>query len=333
MTKYLSTLLLLVALSLPSFAQEMTKKATDRASDVQESSAADYDRMMQNKIFIAARARAINSLDLTEKQTTGFTPILMDYKKAQENLDARRTKLVKAYADEMAEDDTAKDEMNETGDFIENYWELDIAEMELKKDIFDRLEDVITPGKAIRFFAEEDMYNRRAKRDLMTEMLPRMTYLVPVSVAYQFELDDYRNWNRVNIDGKVALDHKFTRNGLTKLLNAAEAMTLAENVTVKNFSERKSNVLDLAEKMQKDWTSMEHADYARKAFVTTASILNDIATDVNFDEPTAWLSKLMTTAEMIDPKRKLTDQASTVYTYFSTAEAIVNQLVDQANMK
>lgn len=44
-----------------------------------------------------------------------------------------------------------------------------------------------------------------------------------------------------------------------------------------------------------------------------------------------WLSKLNTTAKMIDPKQKLTDQASTVYTFFNTAEAIVNDLVDQAN--
>ncbi|WP_020570993.1 hypothetical protein [Neolewinella persica] len=333
MTKYFSALFLFLALSLPTFAQEMTKKASDRGNDVQEVTAEDYEQIMESKMFINTRARAINSLDLTEQQTIDFTPILMNYTMRKEQLEERRTKLVQAYADEMAEDDTAKDEMNETGDFVENYWEIDIAEMELKKDVFDRLEDVITPGKAIRFFSEEDMYTRRAKRDLVVKMLPTMTYLVPLSLSYQYELDDYSNWNRINIDGEVGLNHEFTYNGLSKLLNLAEAMTRAEEVSVKNFSERKAEVMKMSKMMKKDWTSLQHADHARKAFIATSNILNDIAIDVNFDDPTAWLSKLMTTAEMIDPNQKLTDQASTIYTYFNTAEAIVNELVKQVDSK
>ncbi|MFT6000760.1 MAG: hypothetical protein ACI81P_003223 [Neolewinella sp.] len=333
MTKYFSTLLLFLALSLPSFAQEITKQASDRGNDVQEVTAEDHERIMDKKVFIATRARAINSLDLTEKQTSDFTPILMEYTQAKENLELRRNKLVQAYADEMSEDDTKKDEMNETGDFVENYWEIDIAEMELKKDIFDRMEDLITPGKAIRFFAEEAMYSRRAKRNLMVKRLPTMTHLIPMSVSYQFELDDYNNWNRINIDREVDLDHEFTYNGLSKLLNIAEAMTRAEEVSVKNFSSRSVEIMMMAEDLKGDWTGLKHANHARKAFVLTANMLNDIAIDVKFNEPTAWLSKLMATAKMIDPNQLLTEQASTVYTYFNTAEAIVNELVKQVDMQ
>ncbi len=330
MKKFFAMLLLFSALSLTTYAQEMTKKATDRGSNV-EVTAEDYDRMMEKQVFVAARAQAINSLNLTEKETKEFTTILMAYTNAKERLMERRRSLVEAYADEMKEDDTAKDEMNETGDFIENYWEIDIAEMEMRKDYFDRLEDAITPMKALRFFANEDMYNRRAKRTLLMERMPKLTFLVPSYVTYQYEIDDFNNWNRVNIDGKVGLDHQFTSTGLQKLLNTAEAMTYAEGIDVKDFAAKKEKVAMLANKLTEDWKSLQHADYARKAFVSTAEILNAIAKDARFNEPTAWLSKLKTTAEMIDPDKKLTDQASTVYTYFSTAESIVNELAKQLN--
>lgn len=331
MKKLFSTFLLLATFCIPATAQETTTKVTDRSSNVEEATQEDYQRMMKSEVFVAVRAQAVNSLNLSEKETSGFTPLLMEYTKQKEALVDRRVRLVEKYADEMSEDDRIKDEMNETGDFIENYWEVDIAEMELKKDFFDRMEDVITPSKALRFFANEDMYNLRAKRSLLVEKLPEMYILFPNPVTYQFELDDFREWKRLNIDGMVALDHQFTANGLTKLLNAAEAMTQTEGISVNNFASRKAEVMKSTEMLTKNWKSLKHADYARQAFVTTADILAEIAKDNRFETKAEWLSKLNSTAKMIDPDQKLTDQASTVYTFFNTAEAIVNDLVAQAN--
>ncbi len=330
MKKFITTLLLFSALSLPTFAQEITKKASDRGSDI-EVTDQEYERMIENKILISTRAQAINSLELTEEQTENFTPLLMEYTKYKEALQDRRSSLLKEYAKEMKEDNSRKSEMNETGDFIENFWEADIAEMELRKDYFDRFEDVITPEKALRFFANEEMYTRRAKRALVMEQLPEMIFLVPAYVTYQQEINDFNDWNRINIDGKVGLDHEFTYNGLAKLLNAAEAMAMAEGIEVNNFEAKKADVMMLAEQLKINWTSVKHADYARKAFVHTAEILNAVAKDARFTVSNAWLSKLKTTAEMIDPAKKLTNQASTVYTYFNTAESIVNELAAQVN--
>lgn len=331
MKKLFSTLLLLATICLPAMAQETTNKATNRGSNVEEATQEDYQQIMDSKVFVAVRAQAVNSLNLSEEQTSDFTPLLMEYTKRKEDLAQRRVRLVEKYADEMSEDDRIKDEMNETGDFIENYWEVDIAEMELKKDFFDRMEDVITPTKALRFFANEEMYNRRAKRNLLVEKLPEMYILFPNPVTYQFELDDFREWKRLNIDGMVALDHQFTANGLTKLLNAAEAMAQTEGISVDNFASRKADVMTKTEMLKQNWKSLKHADYARQAFVSTADILAEIANDSRFETKAEWLSKLNSTAKMINPDKKLTDQASTVYTFFNTAEAIVNDLVAQAN--
>lgn len=331
MKKFITTLALAAAISVPAIAQQTTTmKAADRGSNI-EATTEDYNKIIDSKLYVESRAQAIRALMLDEKQIEDFTPIFQDYTRRKAALEERRMKLVKEYEDEMAEDDTAKDEMNETGDFIENYWEIDIAYMELKKDMFDRFEDVITPTKALDFFAMEDMINSRANRKLMTEMLPTYGVLVPVPVSYEWELNDYRNWNSINIDGKVGLDHNFTYNGLSKLLSVAEKMASAEGISVNNFAERKQMIMQKAEMMKTNWKSLNHADYAREAFTMTSDLMKEISMDSRFTANKMELSELNTVAESIRPSVKLTDQATNVYRFFNTAENIVNGLVNQAN--
>jgi len=331
MKKLFTTLTLALAISAPSFAQQpVTNRAPDRGNNI-EANAEDFDKITDSKIYVNSRGQAISVLGLDEEQTKDFTPIFLDYTRSKDALAERRTNLVREYREEMAEDDTAKDEENETADFIENYWEIDIAYMEMKKDFFDRLEDVITARKALDFFAMEDMFNARANRAVVMEMLPTYEILVPVSISYQNELDDYHNWNRVNIDGKVGVDHNFTYDGLNQLLTAAEKMVMTENVNVNNFSARKDAILMKAEKLKKDWTSLNHADHARAAFIETSALLTEIANDTKFNSNSTKFGELDTVARNINPDTKLTDQADTIYQFFNTAETVVNGLVEKAN--
>lgn len=331
MKKLLTTLALAAAFSIPTFAQQTTtNKVADRSSNI-GASAEELETFVDSKIYVESRAQAIRALNLNEEQIEDFTPIHLDYTRAKSAIEDRRKKLVKEYNEEMAEDDTAKDEMNETGDFIENYWELDIAYMELKKDMFDRFEDVITPTKALEFFAMEDMITTRATRKLIMETVPTYGIIVPVSVSYERELNDYRNWNSLNIDGKVGLSHDFTYNGLTKLLTVADKMVKSENINVTDFTNRKQSIMSKAEMLKSNWKSLKHADYAREAFTMTADLFNDIVMDSRFNTKKAEVSELRTIAESVKPEVKLTDQASTVYRFFNAAEDMVNGLVNQAN--
>ncbi|MBC6993225.1 hypothetical protein QWY85_13750 [Neolewinella lacunae] len=331
MTKYFTSLLLFlfVLAGSASAQEEMTKPSTNRGSDV--ATAEDYQRIFKNSFNVELRALAIEALELDEKQTTAFTPIFLDYTQAKNGLMTRRTTLLDDYREEMKEDDTAEDEREETADFIENYWEIDIAEMELQKDYFDRFEDVITGEKALEFFALERMYQNRLNRTILMEKVPTIRYLVPSDYSYQWEMDQYKEWKKVNIDGKVSLDHKFTSTGLSKLLNAAEAMTQAEGIKVNNFDQRKAMVMKKADQLRDNWKSTEHADYARAAFVETASILQEIAQSDRFMSRKAWTDQLSANAKAIKPDVKLTAQADKVYNFFDTAETIVNDLVEQAN--
>lgn len=326
------SLALAAAVSLPAVAQTttpITQTVSNRAAEPQEE---DFQRMMRNTYNVEMRAVSARALGLTSEEIEGFTPVFMKYMKSKDDLTERRLSLVEDYRDEMAEDDTQKDEINETGDFIENYLEIDIAEMELKKDYFDFLEDEIGPIKALRFFELEDQFQNRVKRSMIMDMLPTMTILMPnYTTSYDREMNDYRNWNKINITGKVDVDHNFTYNGLEQLLTAAEAMTNSEGIDVNDFDGRKNMVMMKAAQMKENWKSLKHADLAREAFTATAGVLKDIATDSRFIVRNEWISKLEMQAAAIKPSVKLTDQATEVRTFFQTAETIVNDLVDQAN--
>lgn len=325
------SLALTAAMAAPAYAQipASTLPVADRGGEPTEM---DYERMVNSMYKVELRSLAINALNLTTEETEDFTPIYMEYMKYKNGLADRRTDLVQGYRDEMAEDDTAEDEREETADFIENYWEVDIADMNLRKDYFDKLEDKIGYAKALQFFELEKMFQNRYNRAILAKNAPSLYMLIPEqSYAYEREVNDFRNWKKVNIDGNVSLDHNYTSTGLTKLMTAAEAMAMSEGINVPNFKNKKKMVMDKADMITKNWKSLKHADYAREAFTATAGVLKEIAMDSRFVVRQDWINKLEMQAKAIKPSVKLTDQASEVRAFFGTAETIVNDLVEQAN--
>lgn len=332
MTKYFMTLVLALACALTLTAQTTPNVRTmaNTGSDVDYSQG--YEKMINNMYKVEMRKIAIEALDLEEgKQTSDFTRLYMNYMREKDNLMERRKRLIRRYNKEMAEDDREEDEREETADFIENFLEENINELELQKDYFDDLEDKIGYEKALQFLAMEDMFAQRARRKMVMDMLPDMVMLVPVRSSYQATLNDYNNWNRLRINGEVSLGHEYTKNGLTKLWNAAEQMTRSEGISVANFSQKKQKVMALADKMQENWKSLTHADMAREAFQITANTLGEIARDSRFNVSEQWINKLSQQARAINKDKKLTDQGPAVDGFFNTAQYIVNDLAEQAN--
>ena len=142
MKKFLLSLALAAAVSIPSYSQVVTPSilpVADRASNISEEEG--FERMLKTQYKVELRSLAGSALDMTSEEIEDFIPIFMDYMKYKNSLVERRNDLVKDYQDEMKEDDTAKDEAEETADFIENYLEVDIADMELQKDYFDKFEE------------------------------------------------------------------------------------------------------------------------------------------------------------------------------------------------
>lgn len=335
MKRLFSTLTLLLALTVTAFAQTpVTKTSPDRASEpVVENYEKTSDQMEQYlnaRLDLDVQTRITKALDINEQQITKFQPLYTAYQEEKDEIDMRRKQLITRYTEEMKEDDTAKDEENETADFVENYWELDIDAMKLKKNYFDRLEDIVGTAKALDFFSMDEMYTARLNRMRM-QAVPDLMVVATPRVSYENEINDYHNWSRINIDGKVDVSHDFTNNGLTKLWNVVGQISRAEGIEVNDLPAKKQKVMMLADNMQKNWKDLSHADYARQAFVMTAETLMEITNDKRFATNMTAVKRLKRTAEMIDPQQKLTDQAQTIYAFFNDAEMIVNKIVDQAN--
>ena len=333
MKNFFLSLALIAAVSLPSHAQVVTPSilpVTNRGNDITEEEG--YERMLKNQYRVELRSLTGNALDFTSEEMEGFTPIFLEYMKYKNSLVERRNDLVKGYQAEMQENDTAKDEAEETAGFIENYLEVDIADMELQKDYFDKFEDVIGYEKALRFFQLERMFQDRINRSVMMRHMPTLYLLETTPVfSYSYEFEDFHNWKKINIDGVVTIDHNFTTTGLEKLLTVAEKMTKAEGIVIDNFAKRQEMIMQKANQLKQNWRSLDHADYAREAFIATAGVLEDIARSGRFDKKTEWFEALNRQAKKIRPDEKLTDQAIMVRMFFDTAEKIVNDLVDQAN--
>ena len=314
-----------LALTTTSFGQKATTTTTKSPT------ASDYERIIAANYEVEFRKLAIETLDLTEKETEAFTPIYLAYMNEKSELMERRQKLVDEYKDEMAEDDTAEDEAEETADFIENYWEVDIAEMELRKDYFDKLEDKIPYDKAVTFFLLEEAVESDMQSMAVVNVIPTAIQVRRPYVAYRNQTDAYNTW-MININGSVELDHAYTRNGLYKLVDAAAAIATSQNVTVTDMDMKAKEIKQLADGLQDNWRSTDHADKARKAFTMTADLMKSIQQKGNFTTLSTSVSDLEKAAKKIDPSVLMTEQADHIYNFFEQAQKVVNAMAKEAQM-
>lgn len=306
--------------------------ATTMVEDKQEITDSQYEELIRNSYKVNFRDYAFSKLELNKTEIENLTPLYMEFMNDKNDLIDRRRKLVENFRDEMKEDDTVKDEKEETADFIENYWEIDIAEMELQKDYFDKFEDAIPYRKAVQFFLLENDVRDRLKRAQIVSTLPVLVMTPTSSFSNNPEVKNYNNW-MLNIDGKVSVGHEYTKQGLTQLVKTAEALADNADLEIANFTANKQRVMKIANKITHDWTSTDHADMVKDAFTTVAMMYNQLAMQEPFNGRSVATEKLMTVAKEVKPSTKLTDQADTVYNFFSQAEKTVNTLVRSADIK
>lgn len=168
-------LLFIVCLSLGimpfTFAQNETTNVTDE----------DYDRLIENTLKMEFRTYVLEKLDLTKEEILKFDPILKEYMAKRSEKIQKKYDLLEEYSEEMAEDDRYSDEKNETIEFVEDYWEVEIDEMQLKKRYFERVAEAIPFSKAVEFFLIEEMTEHRVKQHVIGRTFP---------VIVEFELSD-----------------------------------------------------------------------------------------------------------------------------------------------
>jgi hypothetical protein len=111
----------------------------------------------------------------------------------------------------------------------------------------------------------------------------------------------------------VGLQHEYAADGIRKLAAALDALAKQDS----DFAgpQAAGEFRSMADSLQRDPASTEHADIVRSVFVSTATIMSTV------DESDGM--SLRRLAESIDPGRPLLDQRDTVQSFFRrSAEAI-----------
>lgn len=133
---------------------------------------ADYERFIDKKLEMNFRLNAMEAINLTSEEINAFNPVFDNYVAAKDRLSEKKFKILENYVEEMQDESDVEDRAEETSDLIEDYWEAEIAEMELKKDYYDILEDKIPFQKAVDFFLYEETVENDLKYDILVPTMP-----------------------------------------------------------------------------------------------------------------------------------------------------------------
>ncbi|MEM8528708.1 MAG: hypothetical protein AAGG68_29000, partial [Bacteroidota bacterium] len=202
---------------------------------------ADYEKYFDAKLEMDYRNSTIKALDLTKEEVIAFDPIFNNYMEKMQKLEEKKMKLIADLKEELEEDDSEANEMEDRTDFVENYWEVEIDEMRVRKNYFDVLEDKIAKEKAMKFFLWEDFINKRMKQQTMYEFFPIV-----------IEVEGYGN-SEMNSENKSWKNSEDDRMGYT---NDSEADKRREEMTSKGASEGDaSNRVSMQAEKLNDWVS------------------------------------------------------------------------------
>lgn len=354
----------------------------------------DYQRYYEAKLKVDFRNYMLKALELDEEEIEAVDPLMKSYMNERISLAEQKLELVEAYEEEMQEDDSRQDEVEETSDFIENYWEASIEEMQLKKRYFDLFEARMPYQKALEFFMLEDELQYQIARPTLLRVAPvlmkmkEVTQIDTQGMSYNYRLPEFavvspveeeattanpadkkkmqkktwsenpknqaketNNWNRKEwkkkstamnsememataelydwIDAtekKVDLDHAYTHDALYKLTTALRAMKKEGYFGSVDVEKRLTEIETMADKLQENWKSTMHADWARKAFITISDLLEIAQTDEQFTETKQAVAKTSSAARMIKEDRLMTDQAAHIYTFVDLAAEAIKTL-------
>lgn len=160
----------------------------------------DYNRYIDKRMEMNFRLSAMEAMNLTPTEINTFNPIFNKYATAKDRLSAEKFNNLEAYLKDIEKEEDKDDIAEAKTDFIEDFWETEIAEMELKKDYFDVMEDKIPYQKAIDFFLFEETLENGMKFDMISKVIPS---LIKIDENYQAK-KSVKGWSRKSWKKKPA---------------------------------------------------------------------------------------------------------------------------------
>jgi len=332
--KKLSVLSLLFSMTFLTIAgaQEiMTEKGVEEVTE-------DITRYFDARMDMDYRNNTLKVLDLTKDEIIEFDPVFKEYMDRKDELVEEKMELIEDIQEELTEDDSPENEEEDMSDFIEEYWEVEIDEMELKKEFYDDLEDIIPLNKAMQYFVWEDAIQGKLERNSQMMMFPQISAIKALPAAStkkdmvqkerkrrnsRRDLRSYHSWINSRNRG-MNLSHRYTSTALKKLTRAINTIKSEKGLNLVNFDNKRNIILNNAAGLRKDPMSDQHAEMASKAFKNISEMINEIAGAAKV----APNNKLTTLANSIDNNKLLLDQSSLVYEFFDEAYRYLSPMVN-----
>ncbi len=328
-------------------------QTTPTPNSTSQPTMSDYERMLQNQQKVEFRTQAVKALGLTEKQIMDFDPMYQSYMKDKNELAQKHIKLLNKYNVEIAETNSPSKLENEKEEFMEDYLELQVDEMKLRKETFDRMEDKITADKAFGFFLFEDMVANDIYRGIIQQRFAPFiiiekdasmtnkglhdqgmtstnttTTKKAIDRKYRTDIDAYSKWSMAN-KGDVGDPHNYTYNGLKSLTAAITSLSMACDVSDASLTTQQNKIMANAAEMQKDPKSMKHSALAKEAFIMTADMLKTVHQRCNMTTSnSSALAQLDEAARKIDASKTTTSQAQLFHSFFHKAQVAIDGMAN-----
>ena len=171
----------------------------------------DYKRYLDKKMEMDFRLSAMKAIDLTPEEIEAFNPVFDNYIAAKDMVMDRKMRALEDFVEDMEEEVLPEKLDEETSDFIESYWEAEIAEMELKKQTYDILENKIPYKKAINFFLFEESAENMVSYNILRSEMPTILFFeksrsLPSVNTKPADVSD-KEWD-LYIDKKLEMDFR-----------------------------------------------------------------------------------------------------------------------------
>ncbi len=285
----------------------------------------DIQRYVDAKLEIKYREATIEALELTKDEILAFDPIFKKYLDAKERMTEKKMRLLEDFREEMKEDDSVKNQNEDRADFIEDYWEVKIAESELRKDYFDILEDKIPVDKAAKFFLWEEMVEGQIRRNILAEVMPTFTKIEMIPTkpskpkAQEMDKD-----SSTDVDVKVKMKDKkevvkeepkevFTDKGIDQKMMTANFAINDFNIWVASSNRGSVDI------------SHDYTTAGLKQLVKTLTAIDETT---KYDIPNLEAEKenIISTADYLQKDPMSTDHADKTKVAFTTIATLINNM-------
>jgi hypothetical protein len=119
-------------------------------------------------------------------------------------------------------------------------------------------------------------------------------------------------------EARMGPEHNYTSDGIRYLSAALGSLARQGKILDLNVEQRRASLMQYSARIKENRQSTDHADLARKAFISASELFADLA-NKRFPEQRDQAQRLRQTAQAIDPNRLLLDQKAEVREFFTRA--------------